>query len=94
MHLIKHWLRAFRSLKSPLDGISLHVIESPNLRLVPAPGPEVEELEIGATAPGELQFVLISARRNAIVKLSAEQARWLAGALNHWADNSEVIPKH
>ena len=93
MHL-KDWFRAFRSPKPPLDGISLHIVENPSLRLVPAPGPEVEELEIGATGPSELQFVLISARRRATVKLSAEQACWLAGALSHWADSSDAIPLH
>lgn len=93
MHL-KDWFRAFRSPKPPINGISLHVVESPGFRLVPAPRPEVEELEIGATGPGELQFVLISARRRATVKLSAEQARWLAGALIHWADSSDTIPLH
>ena len=93
MHL-RDWFRAFRSQKPPIDGISLHILESPGLRLLPAPRPEVEELEIGATGPGELQFVLISARRRATVKLTAEQARWLAGALNHWADSSETIPIH
>jgi hypothetical protein len=93
MHL-KDWFRAFRSPKPPLDRIALHIVERPSLRLVPAPGPEVKELEIGATGPGELQVVLVSARRTATVKLSVEQARWLAGALNHWADSSETIPLH
>ena len=78
----------------PLDGISLQVEDKPDLRLVPPPPPYVEQLEIGATGPGELQFVLISPRRRATVKLSAEQARWLASALNHWADSSETIPLH
>lgn len=91
---LKDWLRAFGSPKSPLEGIALDIVERPSLRLLPAPGSEVEELEIGATGPGELQFVLISARRRATVKLSVEQARWLAGALKHWADRSETIPLH
>lgn len=78
----------------PLPGISLHVQDTPNLRLLPPPATHVEQLEIGATGPGELQFVLIPARRRATLKLSAEQARWMAGALNHWADSSETIPLH
>ena len=75
----------------PLGGISLHVEDTPNVRLIPPPPSHVEQVEIGATGPGELQFVLISPRRRATVKLSVEQARWLAGALNHWADSSETI---
>ena len=92
--------RARRWLKQPigpnveaLPGISLHIEDRPNLRLLSPPA-HVEQLEIGATGPGELQFVLISARRRATLKLSAEQARWMAGALNHWADSSETIPLH
>jgi len=54
----------------------------------------VEKLEIGAIGPSELQFVLVSRRRRVTVKLSAVQARWLAGALNHWADESETIARH
>jgi hypothetical protein len=82
------------SNSEPLDGISLHIEDTPNIRLVPPPSPSVEQLEIGATGPSKLQFVLISSRRRATVKLSAGQARWLAGALNHWADSSESIPLH
>lgn len=78
----------------PLNGIALHVEDTPNLRLIPPPPSHVEQLEIGATGPGELQFVLISPRRRATVKLSVEQARWLASALNHWADSSETINLH
>jgi hypothetical protein len=87
--------RTFRSPKAaanePLRGISLKVEEKLSLRLGPDPGTAVEELEIGAIGPSELQFVLVSPRRRATVKLSAEQARWLAGALNHWAGESETI---
>jgi len=82
------------STAQPLDGIALYIEDTPNLRLIPPPPSHVEQLEIGATGPGELQFVLISPRRRATVKLSVEQARWLAGALNHWADSSETIPLH
>jgi hypothetical protein len=75
-----------------LEGISLFVEDTPNMRLVPPPPSHVERLEIGATGPGELQVVLMSVRRRATVKLSVEQARWMAEALNHWADSSETIP--
>lgn len=78
----------------PLEGISLHVEDTPNVKLIPPPPSHVEQLEIGATGPGELQFVLISPRRRATVKLSVEQARWLAGALKQWADSSETISLH
>ncbi len=96
-YLTYEWLvRPVRapSNAQPLDGISLYVEDTPNVRLVPPPPSHVEQLEIGATGPGELQFVLISRRRRATVKLSVQQARWLAGALNHWADSSEGIPLH
>ncbi|HMG47932.1 MAG TPA: hypothetical protein VK614_10785 [Allosphingosinicella sp.] len=95
MSLKDRW-RTFRSAEvaasAPLPGISLRVEERPAFRLGPDPGTSVEELEIGAIGPGELQFVLISRRRRATIRLSAGQARWLAGALNHWADDSETIP--
>jgi hypothetical protein len=89
-------MRPVRSVSraQPLEGISLHVEDTQKLRLTPPPPSHVEQLEIGATGPGELQFVLISSRRRATVKLSVEQARWLAGALNHWADRSETIALH
>ncbi len=89
-------MRPVRSVSNaqPLEGISLHVEDTPNVRLIPPPPSHVEQLEIGATGPGELQFVLISPRRRATVKLSIAQARWLADALNHWADSSETIPLH
>jgi hypothetical protein len=94
MSLKDRW-RTFRSPEAaankPLRGISLKVEEKPAFQLGPNPETSVEELQIGATGPSELQFVLISRRRRATVKLSAEQARWLAGALNHWADDSETI---
>jgi len=52
----------------------------------------LDGLEIGATGPNQLQFVLRAGRRNVILKLSASEARWLASALEHWADSSETIP--
>jgi hypothetical protein len=93
---ILNWLRHFRPHKpsEPLPGITLDIVEMPNLRFGPSPGADVEEIEIGSTGPGELQFVLISRRRRATVKLSAEQARLLAGALSYWADDSKTIPVH
>lgn len=95
---IAHELYARRirmaTLHEPLDGISLHIENKSKLRRASSASPHVEQLEIGATGPGELQFVLISSERRATLKLSADQARWLAGALNHWADSSEAIAVH
>jgi hypothetical protein len=69
--------------------MSLKVEEKRRWRFGPHPSTEVEEFEIGAIGPQELQYVMISARRRATVKLSSDQARWLAMALNHWADISD-----
>ena len=77
--------------KEPLGGIALKVEETGGWRLGPSPNIDVEELEIGATGPNQLQFVMISERRRATVLLSAEQARWLAHALNYWAESSEKM---
>jgi hypothetical protein len=52
----------------------------------------LEGLEIGATGPSRLQFVVRAGRNDVAVKLSAAEARWLASALEHWADSSETIP--
>lgn len=52
----------------------------------------LDGLEIGATGPSKLQFVLEAQGRKVTVKLTAEAARWLAYALTHWADSSETIP--
>jgi hypothetical protein len=52
----------------------------------------LDGLEIGATGPNRLQFVLRAGRNKVTVKLSASEARWLASALEHWADSSETIP--
>jgi hypothetical protein len=51
----------------------------------------IDGLEIGATGPNRLQFVVMAAKRRVVVKLTAEEARWLASALNHWADESGAI---
>ena len=51
----------------------------------------LDGLEIGATGPNSLQFVVRAGRNNVAVKLSASEARWLASALEHWADSSERI---
>jgi hypothetical protein len=51
----------------------------------------LDGLEIGATGPQILQFVLSAQGRKVIVKLTAEEARLLAHALTHWADSSETI---
>jgi hypothetical protein len=52
----------------------------------------LDGLEIGATGPNRVQFVVRAGRRNVTVKLSAAEARWLASALEHWAESSETIP--
>ena len=52
----------------------------------------LEELEIGATGPKRLQFVVRAGRNSVAVKLSADEAHWLASALEHWAESSETIP--
>jgi hypothetical protein len=52
----------------------------------------LDRLEIGATGPSRLQFVLRAGRKNVTLKLSAAEARWLASALEHWADSSETFP--
>lgn len=75
----------------PLDGMSLRIEEKRRWRFGPHPSSHVEALEIGATSPGKLQFVMLSENRRATVELSVEQARWLAMALNYWADSSENI---
>ena len=48
-------------------------------------------MEIGATGPQRLQFVVASDGRKVTMKLTAEEARWLANALTYWADSSETI---
>ena len=52
----------------------------------------LEGLEIGATGPNRLQFVVRGGSKNVAVKLSADEARWLASALEHRADSSETLP--
>jgi len=49
-------------------------------------------MEIGATAPNRLQFVVDAEGRRVTLRLRADEARWLASALVHWADRSETIP--
>jgi len=51
----------------------------------------LDGLEIGATGPNKLQFVLDAQGWKVTVKLTAEEARWLAYALTHWADSSGTI---
>ena len=54
----------------------------------------LDEFEIGATGPGTLRFVLQAQGRAVTLKLTAEEARWLAYALTHWAEESEGIAKN
>jgi hypothetical protein len=51
----------------------------------------LDGLEIGATAPKQLQFVLNAEGRTITVRLTAEEARFLAQALTYWAESSESI---
>ncbi len=51
----------------------------------------LDGLEIGSTGPKRLQFVLDTEGYRVIVKLTSEEARWLAYALNHWADDCDKI---
>lgn len=52
----------------------------------------LDGMEIGATGPNHLQFVVDAEGRRVTVRLLADEARWLASALVHWADSSETIP--
>jgi len=52
----------------------------------------LDGMEIGATAPNRLQFVVDAEGRRVTLRLRADEARWLASALVHWADRSETIP--
>jgi hypothetical protein len=78
----------------PLPGIELQIEEPFSIRFGPDQNSVVEKLEIGATAPGHLQCVWIAPHRRVTLRLSADQARWLATALNHWADSADKIPQH
>ena len=51
----------------------------------------LDRFEIGSTGPGTLQFVLRPKGHEVTTKLTAEEARWMAFALGHWADVSEGI---
>ena len=52
----------------------------------------LDGLEIGATGPNRLQFVVTAEGRRVAIKLTADEARWLAYALTRWAESSETIP--
>ena len=54
----------------------------------------LDGFEIGATGPGTLQFVLQAQGRAVTLMLTAEEARWLAYSLTHWAEESEGITKN
>lgn len=51
----------------------------------------LDGFEIGATGPGTLQFVLRPKGYEVTAKLTADEARWVASALVHWADESGNI---
>jgi len=44
-----------------------------------------DELEIGATGPRKLQFVLREGKQTAVVQLTSDGARALIHSLDHWA---------
>lgn len=48
-------------------------------------------LEIGATGPSVLQFVVETEAGSVTVRLTADEAPWLAHALQHWATVSDSI---
>ena len=50
---------------------------------------DINGLQIGATGIGTLQFEVFPDDVSVTVKLTAEEARWLAWALGYWADVSE-----
>lgn len=52
----------------------------------------LDGLKIGATGPSRLQVVVRAGRNDVALKLSAAEARWLASALEDWAEKSEGIP--
>jgi len=54
----------------------------------------LDGLEIGATGPGTIHFVLSANGHLVTTKLTAAEARWLASALEHWAASSETIAAH
>ena len=51
----------------------------------------LDGLEIGAISPENLQVVFQADGHCITLKLTADEARWLASALNHWADQSRLI---
>ena len=52
----------------------------------------IHGMEIGATGPSMLRIVLNPESQRVACRMTAEEARWLAMALNHWADDSDTIP--
>ncbi|NPD70368.1 hypothetical protein HN018_19375 [Lichenicola cladoniae] len=50
---------------------------------------DINGLEIGSTTSGMLRVNVFPPGVSVALSLSAEEARWLAGALRYWADVSE-----
>jgi hypothetical protein len=51
----------------------------------------LDGLEIGAIGPNELKIVLKAEVHRITLKLTGNEARWLAEALTHWAESSARI---
>lgn len=51
-------------------------------------------VEIGATGPAMLQAVFLNDSHRVILKLTADEANFLASVLRHWADQSKLLASH
>ncbi len=51
----------------------------------------ISGIEIGATALNRLQIVVQAGHTGVRLKMTAEEAKWLASALHHWAKVSETM---
>jgi hypothetical protein len=51
----------------------------------------ISGIEIGATAPNKLQIIVQAGHTSVRLKMTADEARWLASALHHWAMVSETM---
>lgn len=51
----------------------------------------LDGLEIGATGPNRLQLVILAEGQRVVLPLREDEAKWLAYALGHWAEQSKTI---
>jgi len=51
----------------------------------------LDGFEIGATGNGRLQFVIYAEGRRVTLGMTAEEARFIAYGLGHWADVSDGL---